>query len=156
MPFAVTIAAWLTSRIVLAQEDNASFMFMVLGALTALAYQRKVRNEQMAHMLGLFPPQSDIIPVVIRPATSQYRRMTIQIRTSLAEPETGQSFIPHRPARPEKVEGGRLFKLVSEYHPSGDQPHAIEELVEAAQCGREGSGAARASPDRARPSRWRR
>ncbi|MCI1272323.1 MAG: DEAD/DEAH box helicase family protein, partial [Sphingobium sp.] len=61
--------------------------------------------------------------------------MTIQIRTSLAEPETGQSFIPHRPARPEKVEGGRLFKLVSEYHPSGDQPHAIEELVEAANAG---------------------
>lgn len=57
MPFAVTIAAWLTSRIVLAQEDNASFMFMVLGALTALAYQRKVRNEQMAHMLGrTLPP----------------------------------------------------------------------------------------------------
>ncbi|MCH4151170.1 MAG: O-antigen ligase family protein [Sphingobium sp.] len=56
MPFAVTIAAWLTSRIVLAQEDNASFMFMVLGALTALAYQRKVRNEQMAHMLGRTVP----------------------------------------------------------------------------------------------------
>lgn len=60
--------------------------------------------------------------------------MTIQIRTSLAEPETGQSFIPHRPARPEKVEGGRLFKLVS-MSPLGDQPHAIEELVEAANAG---------------------
>jgi O-antigen ligase len=31
MPFAVTIAAWLTSRIVLAQEDNASFMYMFLA-----------------------------------------------------------------------------------------------------------------------------
>ncbi len=61
--------------------------------------------------------------------------MVIQIRTNLDEPETGQSFIPHRPNRPEKSEGGRAFKLVSDYTPSGDQPTAIRELVEAAQAG---------------------
>ena len=55
--------------------------------------------------------------------------MAIQIRTSLDEPETGQSFIPHRPARPPKAEGGRPFKIVSEYTPAGDQPTAIAELV---------------------------
>jgi excinuclease ABC subunit B len=37
---------------------------------------------------------------------------------------------PHRPARPEKSEGGRKFKLVSDYQPAGDQPTAIRELVE--------------------------
>ncbi|SFJ28209.1 excinuclease ABC subunit UvrB [Caulobacter sp. UNC279MFTsu5.1] len=37
---------------------------------------------------------------------------------------------PHRPARPEKSEGGRKFKLVSDYQPAGDQPTAIAELVE--------------------------
>ena len=31
--------------------------------------------------------------------------MPIQIRTTLDEPDTGQSFVPHRPNRPEKVEG---------------------------------------------------
>jgi excinuclease ABC subunit B len=36
---------------------------------------------------------------------------------------------PHRPARPEKSEGGKLFKLVSDYQPAGDQPTAIAELV---------------------------
>ncbi|MDH7799790.1 MULTISPECIES: excinuclease ABC subunit UvrB [unclassified Beijerinckia] len=36
---------------------------------------------------------------------------------------------PHRPARPEKSEGGIPFKLVSEYEPKGDQPRAITELV---------------------------
>ncbi|KRA66320.1 excinuclease ABC subunit B [Caulobacter sp. Root655] len=36
---------------------------------------------------------------------------------------------PHRPARPEKSEGGRRFKLVSDYEPAGDQPTAIAELV---------------------------
>ena len=47
--------------------------------------------------------------------------MAIQIRTSLAEPETGESFVPHRPtARPDKVEGGKRFNLVSEYEPAGD------------------------------------
>ena len=39
------------------------------------------------------------------------------------------AFVPHRPVRPEKSEGGKLFKLVSEYEPAGDQPTAIEELV---------------------------
>src|SRR6201998_526141 len=36
---------------------------------------------------------------------------------------------PHRPARPEKSEGGKRFELVSDYAPAGDQPQAIEELV---------------------------
>ena len=40
------------------------------------------------------------------------------------------AWVPHRPARPQKSEGGRRFKLVSEYSPAGDQPHAIEELSE--------------------------
>src|SRR5450631_3139655 len=38
-------------------------------------------------------------------------------------------FVPHRPARPEKSEGGKAFVLVSEYEPAGDQPTAIKELV---------------------------
>jgi excinuclease ABC subunit B len=61
--------------------------------------------------------------------------MAIQIRTSLAEPETGPGFVPHRPQRPEKSEGGRAFKLVSDYQPAGDQPTAIAELVASAQAG---------------------
>src|SRR5919206_3443311 len=61
--------------------------------------------------------------------------MPIQIRTSLAEPETGETFVPHKPARPDKAEGGRRFKIVSDYEPAGDQPQAIAELVEAANNG---------------------
>ncbi|WP_420138106.1 excinuclease ABC subunit UvrB [Sphingomonas sp.] len=61
--------------------------------------------------------------------------MAIQIRTSLDEPETGQSFVPHRPERPEKSQGGKPFRLVSDYEPAGDQPTAIAELVEQAQAG---------------------
>ncbi len=38
-------------------------------------------------------------------------------------------FVPHRPVRPEKSQGGIKFKLVSEYEPAGDQPTAIHDLV---------------------------
>ncbi len=38
---------------------------------------------------------------------------------------------PHRPARPEKSEGGINFELICEFTPKGDQPAAIEALVEA-------------------------
>ncbi len=61
--------------------------------------------------------------------------MAIEIRTSLAEPENDESFVPHRPARPPKAEGGRRFVLKSDYHPAGDQPVAISEMVEAARGG---------------------
>ncbi|MCD2323218.1 excinuclease ABC subunit UvrB [Sphingomonas sp. IC-56] len=61
--------------------------------------------------------------------------MAIQIRTNLAEPETGDSFVPHRPNRPQKSEGGKRFELVSDYQPSGDQRFAIPELVEQARAG---------------------
>ncbi len=39
-------------------------------------------------------------------------------------------WIPLRPERPEKGEGGRLFVLNSEYEPAGDQPRAIAELTQ--------------------------
>ena len=42
----------------------------------------------------------------------------------------GDLWVPHRPPRPEKSEGGREFKLVTEFEPSGDQPEAIGELVQ--------------------------
>jgi excinuclease ABC subunit B len=61
--------------------------------------------------------------------------MVIQIRTSLAEPETGQSFVPHRPERPPKAESGKAFRIVSDYEPAGDQPQAIAELVAQAKAG---------------------
>ena len=37
---------------------------------------------------------------------------------------------PHRPERPSKSEGGVRFKITSPFEPKGDQPQAIEELVE--------------------------
>jgi len=51
------------------------------------------------------------------------------------EVEGSSPWVPHRPARPQKTEGGRPFKLVTDYEPRGDQPTAIAELVEGVQNG---------------------
>ncbi len=57
------------------------------------------------------------------------------IRRGLEEPDTVGTFTPHRPERPSKLEGGRPFRIVSDYAPAGDQPTAIRELVETALTG---------------------
>ena len=57
------------------------------------------------------------------------------IRRGLGEPETDGNFIPHRPERPAKVEGGKRFVIQSDFEPAGDQPTAIRELVDTALTG---------------------
>lgn len=46
------------------------------------------------------------------------------------EVEGSSPWMPHRPERPAKLEGGRAFKLVTDYTPAGDQPTAIADIVE--------------------------
>ena len=57
------------------------------------------------------------------------------IRRGLEEPDTSGAFVPHKPLRPEKSLPGKQFRIVSDYHPAGDQPTAITELVAAAREG---------------------
>ena len=41
----------------------------------------------------------------------------------------GKAWVPHRPARPEKSEGGITIHMKTDFEPSGDQPTAIGDLV---------------------------
>ena len=41
-----------------------------------------------------------------------------------------EAWVPHRPARPVKSEGGIRLKMETPFQPSGDQPTAIRDLVE--------------------------
>ena len=41
----------------------------------------------------------------------------------------GRAWVPHRPARPEKSEGGIEIRMETEFDPNGDQPTAISDLV---------------------------
>jgi len=70
--------------------------------------------------------------------------------------KNGEEWIPHRPVRPAKSDGGIPIKMVTEFTPSGDQPTAIKDLVEGI-TGRpyrtEGSGADSATDANASPSR---
>jgi len=50
-------------------------------------------------------------------------------------PDDAPDWVPHRPARPEKSEGGVPFRLVSDFEPRGDQPSAIAELVAGINAG---------------------
>ncbi|KQT86384.1 excinuclease ABC subunit B [Aurantimonas sp. Leaf443] len=47
--------------------------------------------------------------------------------------KNGEIWVPHRPARPSKSEGGHAFRLASDYVPKGDQPTAIADLVSGIQ-----------------------
>jgi excinuclease ABC subunit B len=52
------------------------------------------------------------------------------LREGRAEFKGAIAWTPHRPARPEKSEGGRRLVIKSDFEPKGDQPQAIAELVE--------------------------
>jgi excinuclease ABC subunit B len=43
--------------------------------------------------------------------------------------KNGEIWVPHRPVRPAKSEGGIRFRMASEFKPAGDQPQAIKDLV---------------------------
>ncbi|MEM9332892.1 MAG: excinuclease ABC subunit UvrB [Pseudomonadota bacterium] len=45
------------------------------------------------------------------------------------DPNLVNNWVPHRPARPVKTEGGIELKMVTDFEPSGDQPTAIADLV---------------------------
>ncbi|MBP1851192.1 excinuclease ABC subunit UvrB [Rhizobium halophytocola] len=65
---------------------------------------------------------------------------TVEALSSLIESgnplfKDGKIWTPHRPARPEKSEGGIKIRMASDYAPAGDQPTAIAELVEGANSG---------------------
>ena len=64
---------------------------------------------------------------------------TVQALAKLIEtgrPEVnGQTWVPHRPPRPEKSEGGVAFTMKSDFQPAGDQPQAIKELCAQAEAG---------------------
>jgi excinuclease ABC subunit B len=52
------------------------------------------------------------------------------LREGRPEFRSDRPWVPHRPPRPEKSEGGRRFMIKSDFAPKGDQPQAIVELVE--------------------------
>ena len=57
--------------------------------------------------------------------------------------KNGQIWTPHRPARPEKSEGGIAIRMESDFEPAGDQPTAIKRPRRGRRHRRAHPGAAR-------------
>ncbi len=88
-------------------------------------------DPKLAVELGLAGDETDLVPSLGATASAE------ALNALLAEgrPEfRHQVWVPHRPERPEKLEGGRKFNLVSPFEPKGDQPQAIAELVKGANA----------------------
>ncbi|MBL8576711.1 MAG: excinuclease ABC subunit UvrB [Mesorhizobium sp.] len=84
---------------------------------------------------GLNPvPGLDIALEDVEKLSNSGVTATVQALADLIESgnplhKNGELWVPHRPARPEKSEGGVPITMVSDFEPAGDQPQAIKDLV---------------------------
>ena len=95
-------------------------------------------DPELARQLGL-PTAEDDEAALARPPRTKMEGLGVAATADALEalilngrPEfkDDKIWVPHRPPRPEKSEGGVPFVIKSEYEPKGDQPTAIKELVE--------------------------
>ena len=97
-------------------------------------------DPRLAQALGLVPPDDGPAPEAA-PETDAPSLATEGVSATVEALErlltegnplfkNGEAWVPHRPERPAKSEGGVKFTLKSDFTPAGDQPRAIAELVE--------------------------
>ena len=99
-------------------------------------------DPRLAQALGLTPPEDGRVPEgadLPDPGGDGGASATVTALERLlieGNPlfKDGQTWVPHRPDRPQKSEGGLRFTLKSEFEPAGDQPTAIAELVKGVQA----------------------
>ncbi|WP_415188866.1 excinuclease ABC subunit UvrB [Rhodomicrobium sp.] len=85
-------------------------------------------SESTAHLI---PALRNLKPTGAMPLPSHMQGKLPPIGDHpLLTGENMPMFMPHRPPRPEKSEGGKPFVIKSDFEPRGDQPAAIRELVE--------------------------
>ncbi|MEO9525975.1 MAG: excinuclease ABC subunit UvrB, partial [Roseibium sp.] len=68
-------------------------------------------------------------------ATATVEALSALIESGNPLHKNGELWVPHRPERPQKSEGGVPIVLKSAYEPRGDQPTAIADLVEGMTSG---------------------
>jgi len=84
-------------------------------------------NKEMAEALGY--KEDEITGLRSSGVTATVQALEALLREGRKEFAT-TPWLPHRPPRPEKSEGGKPLVIQSDFEPKGDQPLAIKELVE--------------------------
>ena len=93
-------------------------------------------NTKLAEALGYRMPGDEDVDANTAPSgvTATAQALEKLLREGRKEfndqAQAGAIWIPHRPPRPEKSEGGKKLVIKSDFEPKGDQPLAIDELVE--------------------------
>lgn len=97
-------------------------------------------DPRLAQALGLVPPDDGPAPEAAPDAeapslATEGVSATVEALEKLLTEgnplfKNGEAWVPHRPERPAKSEGGVKFTLKSDFTPAGDQPTAIAALVE--------------------------
>jgi excinuclease ABC subunit B len=79
-------------------------------------------------------PGSGLSSMGVAATAEALDRLLREGRKEFTDPDgAGRVWTPHRPPRPEKSEGGVRLVIKSDFEPKGDQPLAIDELVEGVQ-----------------------
>jgi excinuclease ABC subunit B len=92
-------------------------------------------NTKLAQALGYRMPGDEeedgvAAPSGVTASAQALDRLLREGRQEFAASGGTAIWMPHRPPRPEKSEGGRKLVIKSDFEPKGDQPLAIDELVE--------------------------
>ena len=98
----------------------------------ALAGEATLADKALAHRLGIGVEQAQALDIESEIGASGVTATVKALERLIQEgrPEVnGRTWVPHKPPRPEKWEGGKRFEIVSGFQPAGDQPQAIAELV---------------------------
>jgi len=89
-----------------------------------MAYQRKMR-----------PKSQEIGANEATATTATVAALSQLIESGNPLFKNGKLWVPHRPTRPEKSEGGYPFVMQAPFEPAGDQPTAIRDLVSGIEAG---------------------
>ncbi|MGQ3354686.1 MAG: excinuclease ABC subunit UvrB [Phreatobacter sp.] len=104
----------------------------------AFAGEATMADKALAHRLGIGVDQAKALDIESEIGASGVTATVKALEKLIQEgrPEVdGRTWVPHKPARPEKWEGGKRFEIVSDFKPAGDQPTAIAELVSGIRAG---------------------
>jgi excinuclease ABC subunit B len=99
-------------------EDEVDTARVITPDMGPARLRRRPARGEVGTVAGLASQQS--LDKLLREGRPEFRQ----------DDGGNKIWVPHRPERPEKSEGGRPLVIKSDFEPKGDQPQAIADLVE--------------------------